>query len=215
MSQQINLANPLLLRKRYVFGVREMGLALIAIVALALTWAAYQHYRARALDAQAAAHEARVAQAQQALGRLSTAIRPPSVLLAERVTFARTQAAQREAVLASLQSVIEAGSKGFSERLRALAHGHVDGVWLNGFVLSPDYLSLEGSALSVGLVGDYIERLGKQGPFAGMKFSGMEAAPPRSADPAQKDAAAPLSAVDFTLYSGNAPGSTEGKPHAP
>ncbi|AAZ96714.1 hypothetical protein Tbd_0761 [Thiobacillus denitrificans ATCC 25259] len=215
MSQQINLANPLLLRKRYVFGVREMGLALVAIVALALAWAGYQHYRARALDAEATEHEARAAQAQHELDRLSAAIRPPSALLAERVSFARAQTVQREAVLASLEGVIEKGSKGFSERLRALAHGRIDGVWLNGFVLSADYVSLEGSALSVGLVGDYIERLGRQAPFAGMKFSGMEAAAPRGADPARQDADAPLAAVDFTLYSGNAPGSTEGKPHAP
>lgn len=215
MSQQINLANPLLLRKRYVFGVREMSFALVALVTLALAWAAYQHYRARALDAEAARYEARVMQAQQELDRLSAAIRPPSALLAERVTFARNQAAQREAVLASLEGIIETSSGGFSGRLRALAHGRVDGVWLNGFVLSPDYVSLKGSALSVGLVGAYIERLGKQAPFAGMKFSGMEAAPPQGADPDRKDAAARLSAVDFTLYSGSAPDSTQGKPHAP
>lgn len=215
MSQQINLANPLLLRKRYVFGVREMGLALIAIVALALAWAGYQHYRASALTIEAAQHETRQAQAQQELDRLSAAIRPPSALLAARVKVARAQSAQREALLASLEGIIETTANGFSERLRALAHGSVDGVWLNGFVLSPDYVSLKGSALNAGLVSAYIERLGKQAPFAGMKFSGMEAVPPRSPDPGQTEAGVPASRIDFTLYSGSAPSSERGYPDAP
>jgi len=39
MSQQINLVSPLLLKKRYAFGLREMGVVMGLILVCALAWA--------------------------------------------------------------------------------------------------------------------------------------------------------------------------------
>jgi len=46
MSQQINLINPLLLKKRHAFGLREMTLGLGLVLAAALAWFGYLTYRA-------------------------------------------------------------------------------------------------------------------------------------------------------------------------
>ena len=204
MSQQINLVSPLLLKKRYAFGLREMGLAMGSILACALAWAAYLHYQAGGLEARAAQIEARQAEAQQALDELTlAAARPGSALLTERVKLTQAQVAQREALLASVGNTLEQTSTGFSPGLRALAHGSTEGVWLNGFTLSPGYVALKGAALNAGLLTTYIDRLGKQPSFAGMRFSGMNAVLAASRGAGASQTAALPDHLDFDLYSGS------------
>lgn len=212
MSQQINLVNPLLLKKRYAFGLREMGLALGLLVVAALAWGGYLNYQAGTLEKLATQQETRQAEAQQELDRLSAAAaRPASALLSERVKAAQAQVAQREALLALLERTIDTSSTGFAARMRALAHGSVDGVWLNGFTLSPDYVELQGSALQAGLLTNYIDRLGRQPPFAGMKFSGLEAELAPSAAEGKDAIAAQPGHIDFALYSGSKGKAVEGR----
>ncbi len=204
MSQQINLVSPLLLKKRYAFGLREMGVVMGLILGCALAWGGYLHYQARVLVAQAEQKEALQAEAQQALDELTLAAsRPVSALLTERVKATQAQVAQREALLASVGHTIEQTSTGFSPRLRALAHGSTEGVWLNGFTLSPGYVALKGAALNAGLLTTYIDRLGKQAPFAGMQFSGMNAVLAVSKVESASQMAALPDHLDFDLYSGS------------
>ncbi|MGB9128177.1 MAG: hypothetical protein WCB97_00865 [Thiobacillus sp.] len=204
MSQQINLVSPLLLKKRYVFGLREMGLAVGLVLVCALAWAGYLYYQAGVLEARAVLIEARQAEAQQALDELIVAAtRPVSALLTERVKATQAQVAQREALLASVGQTIEQTSTGFSPGLRALAHGGTEGVWLNGFTLSPGYVALKGAALNAGLLTAYIDRLAMQAPFEGMQFSGMSAVQaPSTGERASQTTALP-DHVDFDLYSGS------------
>lgn len=204
MSQQINLISPLLLKKRYAFGLREMALGLGAILAGALAWGGVLHYQADTLEARAAQQEARQAEAQQELGRLSAAAaRPASALLAARVKATQTEMAQREVLLASMGGTIEHASAGFSPRMRALALGSTDGVWLNGFTLAQDHVALKGSALNAGLLTAYMDRLGEQAAFSGMRFSGMDAALAQSAGDGGSGTAALPEHIDFALYSGS------------
>ncbi len=204
MSQQINLISPLLLKQRYAFGLREMALGLGLILAVALAWAGYQYYRANTLDKLAAQEEARQAAAQQELDRLNAAAtRPVSALLTERVKAIQAQVAQREALLASLSHTMGRSATGFSSRLRALAQSTTEGVWLNGFTLSPDYVALRGSALNTGLVTAYMDRLGKQAAFAGMKFTSMNAELAQGTGDSPAQSAGLPEHVDFALYSGS------------
>ncbi len=204
MSQQINLISPLLLKKRYAFGLREMALGLGLILAIALAWSGYLTYRAGTLEKKAAQLESQQETAQQELDQLgAAATRPVSALLTERVKATQARVAQREALLASMSHIIESTSAGFSPRLRALAQSSTEGVWLNGFTLSPDYVALNGSALNAGLVTTYIDRLGKQAAFAGMKFTGMDAALAQTAGDGQARPDELPEHIDFALYSGS------------
>jgi Fimbrial assembly protein (PilN) len=204
MSQQINLISPLLLKKRYAFGLREMALGLGLVLAVALGWSGYLAYRADTLEKQAAQMEARQAAAQTALDQLGAAAsRPASALLTQRVKATQARVAQREALLASMNRTIDSTSAGFSLRLRALAQSSTEGVWLNGFTLSPDYVALDGSALNAGLVATYMDRLGKQAAFAGMKFTGMNADLAQTAGGSEARPDALPEHVDFALYSGS------------
>lgn len=208
MSQQINLISPLLLKQRYAFGLREMALGLGVILAVALAWSGYLSYRASTLEKQAESQEARQAAAQAQLDQQSAAAsRPVSALLTERIKATQARVAQREALLASLSRTMDNTATGFSARLRALAQSSTEGVWLNGFTLSPDYVALKGSALNTGLVTTYMDRLGKQAAFAGMKFTGMNAELAQRAGDSQAQSAGLPEHVDFALYSGS-PGNT-------
>jgi len=203
MSQQINLISPLLLKKRYAFGLREMGVGLGVVLAAALAWSGVLTYRANTLEKEAAQLESQQAIAQQELDQLgAAATRPASALLSGRVKAIQAQVAQREALLASMSRTIESTSTGFSSRLRALAQSSTEGVWLNGFTLSPDYVALEGSALNAGLVTTYMDRLGKQAAFSGMKFTGMNAELAQAAGDSQVRADIPEH-IDFALYAGS------------
>lgn len=203
MSQQINLISPLLLKKRYAFGVREMGLGLGLVLAAALAWSGYLTYRANTLEKEAAELESQQAIAQQELDQLgAVATRPASALLSGRVKAVQAQVAQREALLASMSHIVERASAGFSPRLRALAQSSIEGVWLNGFTLSPDYVALDGSALNAGLVTIYMDRLGKQAAFSGMKFTGMNAELAQAAGDSQVRSDVPEH-IDFALYAGS------------
>lgn len=206
MSQQINLANPQLLHRRHAFGLREMALIAGAALAGALAWAVYVHDQARTLEAQATEREAQLAEAQQALdARQADATRPASALLTERVEALRTQIAQREALLASIGASLDAAPTGFAPRMRALARSHVEGVWLNEFLLAPDAVVLKGSALQPGLVTTYLDQLGRQPAFAGLLFSGLRVSQPQAQPTAEGAAAAHLPArVDFELAAGKA-----------
>jgi hypothetical protein len=201
MSQQINLVNPLLLKKRYAFGLREMALALGMLLAGVLAWAGFLHYQASTLEARAVEQEALYAEAQRQLDEMhALAQRPVSALLTERLAAVQAQVAQREALVATLSDTLDTTSTGFAGRLRALALGRIEGVWLNGFTLAHERVELRGSALHAGLLSDYLDHLGRQPPFVQMKFSGMHAAQVTSGE-----GAIPVGTqIDFTLYSDTA-----------
>jgi Tfp pilus assembly protein PilN len=202
MSQQINLISPLLLKKRYAFGLNEMALGLGVILAGSLAWGGVLHYQAGALETRAAQQEALQASAQQELDQLSAAAtRPASALLAGRVKATQAQVKQRETLLASIGGTIEQASTGFSSRMRALAQGSTEGVWLNGFTLAQDHVALKGSALNAGLLTAYLDRLGKQAAFSGVSFSGMDAALAQSAGGGAENATLP-EYIDFSMHSG-------------
>jgi Tfp pilus assembly protein PilN len=203
MSQQINLISPLLLKKRYAFGLSEMALGLGVILAGSLAWGGVLHYQAGALETRAAQQEVLQAAAQQELDQLDAAVsRPASALLAGRVKATQVQVKQREALLASIGGTIEQTSAGFSLRMRALAQSDTEGVWLNGFTFAQDHVALKGAALNAGLLTAYLDRLGKQAAFSGVSFSGIDAALAQSAGAGGADRATLPEYIDFSLHSG-------------
>lgn len=201
MSQQINLVNPLLLKKRYAFGLREMALGLGLVLAGILAWAGWLHYQAAVLEARAAEQEALQAEAQRQLDEMYVlARRPVSALLTERLAAVQAQVAQREALLATLRGTLDITSTGFAARMRALALGRIDGVWLNGFTLAHERVELSGSALHAGLLGGYLDSLGRQAPFSRLKFSGLQA----EQMPVGEGQTGSSAQIDFTLFSDTA-----------
>jgi hypothetical protein len=217
MSQQINLVSPRLLKKRYAFVLREMAIGLGVLLLGAFAWAGFQHHQASEMDTRATQQEALQADAQQQLDELKAAAgRPTSALLLDRVKVTQAQVAQREALLNAIDGTLTSTASGFSTRLRALAYGSTPGVWLNAFTLTPHYVELKGSALNADLLTGYMDQLGKQPAFAGMPFSGMNAALIQPAADNTVKTEAVVDHVDFDLHSGSpdAPAASGGS-HGP
>lgn len=203
MSQQINLANPLLLKRRYVFGLREMAIGVGCVLAGALAWAGVLHYQASGLEDEAIRQEALQADAQRALDTLTAAAqRGVNPQLTAQIQTTQRNVAQREALLNSVSSMMESTSTGFAQPMRALALSDSEGVWLNAFTLKPGYLELKGSTLDAALLTQYIDRLSRQAPFSGTQFSGMQAAPASQAGGGKSAVELPPY-LDFTLYAGS------------
>lgn len=210
MSQQINLANPQLLKKRYALGLREMLMALGVVLVGALGWAGLLHYQAGTLETQAEQQEALQASAQQELDELDAAARQTvNPTLTNKIKHIQIQVTQREALLEAIKGPLGQASAGFSPHMRALAMSAMEGVWLNGFNLTMNHIELKGSVFNAGLLTTYIERLGKQAPFAGVKFSGMTAAMANtgrtgtSGQSGETAAAALPEYLDFSLSAGS------------
>lgn len=203
MSQQINLANPLLLKRRYVFGLREMAIGVGSVLAGMLVWAGVLYYQAGGLEDEAMRQEALQTDAQSALDSLTAAAqRGVNPQLTAQIKATQSAVAQREALLNAVSSLMESTSTGFALPMRALALSDTEGVWLNGFSLRPGYLELKGSTLDAGLLTQYIDRLSRQAPFSGTHFSGMKAVPASQAGTGKSAAELPPY-LDFTLYAGS------------
>ena len=203
MSQQINLASPLLLKPRYAFGLREIGLGVAIALAAMLVWSGYLGYRAGELEQQAVAIEARQAAAQQTLDQLTAhAARRASPLLTEQIKTAQAQIAQSEILLSAINATLEQTATGFASRMAALARSGFDGVWLTGLTLAHDHIELKGSVVEAGLLTTYLDRLGKQAAFAGTTFSGLTAVEPAAVRRPDETAGETPAHLDFTLSAG-------------
>lgn len=209
MSQQINLANPQLLRARHALGLREMAVALGVVLLAMFAWAAVLSADAGELEQKAVAAESRQAATQTTVDQLlANAGRPASPLLTQRIRQTESQIALSERLLGAINTTLAQTSAGFSGRMTALARSSLDGVWLTGLTLAPDHVELKGSALDAHLLTRYIDRLGTHASFAGTRFSGLtateSAAPAGEAD---KTSRVP-GHLNFTLHAGPDPKGT-------
>jgi hypothetical protein len=67
--------------------------------------------------------------------------------------------------------------------------------------------------LNADLLTSYMDRLGSQRPFSGMRFSGMNAALAQSAGDGKTQTGARADHIDFDLYSGTLEPAAQGGPH--
>lgn len=159
MSQQINLFNPLFLRKEKYFSVRTMlqslGLILLGLVALY----AYALMQTRDLQRTAADQARQLASQRDQFVRLGG--RVSSKLLEAEASRLEAQAKSRRAVLDTLQGGDLGDIDGFSRYFAAFARHPVDGVWLTGFTVGEggDTLRVRGRVLHPDLVPAYLKVL--------------------------------------------------------
>lgn len=197
MSQQVNLFNPVFLKQKKIFSAVAMaqGLALVTVGLVAM--AAFAGWQVRRLEAEVArnaawlkAEETRLAEVR---GQL-VARKPSPALVGEAEALAR-EVERREAVLGLVEKAGE-GRPGAGVYLRALARSHREGLWLTGFELAGDEITLTGRALEAELVPDYLGRLGREEALRGRRFATLRMERPK----AGQDGAVPAW-IEFTLRS--------------
>lgn len=79
----------------------------------------------------------------------------------------------KEQALLLLRSRPAIATQGFAVRLQALAHPHIEGVWLDGVALNdrPGIQRLTGRSLSPDLVAQYLHALGGETALSGTRFT--------------------------------------------
>lgn len=203
MSQQINLFNPLFLRKEKYFSARTM-LQSLGLIAIALAaFYAYALMQTRELERLAGDYGKQLASQREQfiqLGNLGS-----SKLLEAEVARLDADARSRRSVLAMMQGGEFGNTDGFSRYFAAFGRHAMRGVWLTGFSVgeSGNELKIRGRVLYPDLVPAYLKALNKEDVMRGrlvteLKLVARDESTTRRGGAAQA-AAGPDRYVEFDL----------------
>jgi Tfp pilus assembly protein PilN len=210
VSQQINLFSPIFLTQKKYFSAHTMAQGLGLIVLGSLAFFAYAFWQTAGMTKQATETARHVTMEQARLERVRAnyAPRGKSQLLQQEIGRLETQMGARAQVLELLKGGEFGRTAGFSEYLRAFARQTVDGLWLTGFSIKGNEMTISGRALQPELVPTYLQRLQREPTMQGKSFANLEMATPKT-EPANKGApVTPPRYVEFTLQS-NEPGAAK------
>lgn len=184
MTQQINLYDPALLRKRELVSALNLALAAAVLAVFIGAWAVLARAQQATLAAeqQALAPQVKSVQDQMAaLARQVASMKPDPRIEAE-LASARALLSLRGEVLAVLEKSIGGGAISFAEYLRALARQTVGGLWLTGFsVAESGGMEIRGRMSDPARLPEYIRRLNAEKAFQGRSFAALRVSPGQAA----------------------------------
>jgi len=222
MSQQINLFNPLFLRKEKYFSARTMlqSLGLIALGLIGLY--VYAIVQTRGAETLAAGYAKELANQREQFLALSGEGR--SKLLEAEVARLDADMRMRRGTLDILQGGELGNTEGFSRYFAAFGRHAMRGVWLTGFSVGEggNELRIRGRVLYPDLVPAYLKALNEEDVMRGRLVTELKllakdesaarrVAPGASAEPeryVEFDLSAPLRAAEL----GTKGGATGGRP---
>jgi hypothetical protein len=167
MSQQINLFNPLFMRKQKYFSARAM-LQSLGLIALGLAvFYVYALVQSRDLGRLAAGYSSQLGAQRNQFIALGTQGR--SKLLEAEVTRLEADVKARRAMLEMLQGGGLGNTDGFSRYFAAFARHPMRGVWLTGFSVGDNgnVLKIRGRVLHPDLVPEYLKTLNQDDVMRG------------------------------------------------
>lgn len=204
MSQQINLFNPLFLRKEKYFSARTMAqaLGLIALGFVALY--AFALLQTRGLTRTAADYGRQVNAQRDQLVQIAGKGR--SKLLEAEVARLEAEVKSRRGLVETLRGGELGDTEGFSRYFAAFGRRPMQGVWLTGFSIgdSGNELKIRGRALFPDLLPAYLKVLNEEAVMRGrqvtdLKVVARDESLARRGTPGAAAAAGPLRFVEFDL----------------
>lgn len=203
MSQQINLFNPLFLRKEKYFSARTMlqSLGLIALGLVALY--AYALMQTRGMEQLATDYRTQMTVQRDQFVKLGS--RGQSKLLEAEVARLEADAKARRGMLDLVKGGDLGDTEGFSRYFAAFARHTVRGVWLTGFGVGErgNVLRIRGRVLHPDLVPAYLKALNEDEVMRGRLITELkltsrdESGAARGS--ASKEDTAPARYVEFEL----------------
>lgn len=178
MSQQINLINTSLIKKKDFLTSANIALSYGLLTLVMMAW--YSQNKTQLADVQHQRDQlaAHLEQAQNQLTQANAARAPKAVDQGLLQTLAALEG--KHQMQTQLLSTIERGlndsGNGLSAYLRGFAKQNVDGLWLSGIRIDNDRhaMTLRGRSLQADLLPLYIERLSQERVFAGHEFGGLQ-----------------------------------------
>lgn len=178
MSQQINLYDAELFGKRESFSVTTMLQSLAVIVFGLLALFGYEMYLIHQLKSKSDELTAIHAEVQKKLLVYSSdfSVAQAKQMLDDELKKAETQLASQERLLEMLKHDAVGNTSGYSEYMRAFSRQATYGLWLTGFEISGDKvsMSIRGGLLNPELLPGFIKRLNQEKAMRGKEFSSLQ-----------------------------------------
>ncbi len=178
MSQQINLFNPIFLKRKKYFSAVTMAQALGLILLGSVVLVLYASLQASGLSRDLANSSALLAVTQAQWDKVNADYGPrqKSKTLEDEIQKAETDVKAVQTVFDILKKGEFGNTKGYSEYLRALSRQSFDGVWLTGLSIvgAGNELVIQGRALQSESVPLYISRLKREPVLQGTSFASLE-----------------------------------------
>lgn len=212
MSQQINLFNPSLLRKRELLTAANLAIVAVVLLVGVGAWGTAERLQLQRLEAEAQGLAPETKSLQEQLVALTKQVEDakPSPQLEAQLADAKSQLALRSDILAVLKRGVGGEGTSFGEYLRGLARQTISGLWLTGFSVGEDSAGIEirGRMSDAAALPEYIRRLNGEKAFKGRAFAtltvdagkGETTAVPGAAMPAQVAPASTASAPNYLEF---------------
>lgn len=178
MSQQINLYDPDLRRRRDLLTAINLAAAAAVLAVVVVAWGVWERVGLGALDREASELSAQTKTLRDeltAIGMRRAATRTDTRLEAELASSRALLGVRRE-VLDVLKTGTSPESVRFAEYLRALARQTPAGLWVTGFSAGPGNTGMEisGRMTDPVLLPQFIRRLNGESVFSGRSFAALQ-----------------------------------------
>lgn len=176
MIQQVNLYHPIFRREIKIFSANAIGIFLLLVVASLLAYYGLVQWQTARLEQNLVELESRLQKQEAALIQLreqQSSGQSNSKLLTVRLHDLEQRLSEKRKVLSILSSGgISGNNQGFSELLLSFSEQHTKGIWLEYLEIANggSTMEIQGNALSVDKVPEYIRNLSQDEAFDGRKF---------------------------------------------
>ena len=188
MSQQINLFNPIFLRRKHPFRARQMAVLLGVLVVGAIGVAVFGYMQNQPLEREAAQMEATLAVRKTRLAAVKVEFAPRASDPTLKSQLERTDLKLHS--MRQVERIVNEGDagglQGYGEYFKALARQSVNGLWLTEIAVhgSGSDISLRGRVMQASLLPRYMARLADEPVLRGKAFGQLEIAKPGMVDTA-------------------------------
>lgn len=175
MSQQINLLNLALIKKKELLNPNNIAISLSFLSVLMLAYYSFAQTQLSSLTIKRnqAAEALSTAQTQLTQTALLHAPHEVDTALLDQIAQLEQKEKIQQQILQLVSKSATTPDKGYAALMRAFAKQSVDGLWLTSFSMDSDNnrLNISGRALQGDLVPEYISRLGNEDVLKGQSFA--------------------------------------------
>jgi Tfp pilus assembly protein PilN len=184
MSQQINLINPSLIKKKDFLTIVNIGVVYGVFCVLMLSWFVYANNQVSVLNKEQTALAGELDQLNTSLTQMTAARVPHAPDASLQMQVAKLEAIEQ--VQTQILTVInqdKSQAMSLDKYMHGLASQTIDGLWLTGFSIDQKAhtVTLRGRSLSADALPVYMKKLGSEPVFNGQLFGGLQIQQPTQA----------------------------------
>lgn len=170
--QQVNLYHPVFRKQQKRFSAKAMVQAGVGVLLGTVLMYGYAHWQTFSLRNQVTQAAEELEQARKRLATLNQQIeaRHADTRLAQELRDLESRLAAAEGIGSMIAGEARANSDGYSKYFAAFARQHVAGVWLTGFSVIGDDITLNGRTVDPQLVPHFLQRLSQEQALSGARF---------------------------------------------